>query len=169
MTAGLHLIPLSGFAVLMAAAAVEDFRRLVIPNPLILALCVLWPLHLATAADATLTAGLTAVGCAAAVFLAGSLMFARGLIGGGDVKLLSAAALWAGIDGVAPLFAVTGLIGGVLALVLLTPLGARIGARRRSAAADAGAGARAANRAPVPYGVAIAAAALIVTIPPHLV
>jgi prepilin peptidase CpaA len=167
MALGLHLIPLSGFAVLMAAAAIEDFRRLVIPNPVILALCVLWPLHLATA-HATLAAGLEAVACASTVFLAGTVMFARGLIGGGDVKLFFAATLWAGADRVAPLFAVTGLIGGVLALAFLTPLGARISARRRAAQDHAGADACAANRAPMPYGVAIAIAALIVTIRPHL-
>jgi prepilin peptidase CpaA len=166
---GLHQIALCGFAVVMAAAAIEDLRRLVIPNPLVLALCALWLLHLGTAADLTLTAGLAAVGGAAAVFLAGAALFARGLIGGGDVKLFSAAALWAGVDGLAPLFAFTGLIGGILALVLLTPLGARISARRRAAADPADDAAGAATGVPVPYGVAIAGAALIVTIPPYLV
>jgi prepilin peptidase CpaA len=168
MAPGFHLIPLFGFAVLMAAAAIEDFRRLVIPNPLILALCVLWPLYLATAADVTLAAGLKAVACASAVFLATAAMFARGLIGGGDVKLFSAATLWAGADRIALLIAVTGLIGGVLALAFLTPLGTRISARQRSAQGHAGTGAGAPNRAPLPYGVAIAAAALIVMIPPYL-
>jgi hypothetical protein len=50
-----------------------------------------------------------------------------------------------------------------LALALLTPLGARFSAQRRAAADPVGAG-----RVPVPYGVAIAAAALIVTICPQL-
>ena len=177
MMPGLHLIALIGFVALMAAAAIEDLRRLIIPNRLVLALCALWPVHLATAADTTLAAGLGAVGCAAGVFLAGTLLFARGLIGGGDVKLLSAAALWAGAGAVAPLFVLTGLIGGFLALLLLTPLGAWIGGHRRIAAA--GAAGRAAGHADgevdiaaagpiaVPYGVAIAGAALIVTIPQH--
>ena len=92
----LHLVPLAGFAGLMAMAAFEDFRRLVIPNAVTLALCLLWPLHLATAATINPSATFGAVGCAAAVFIAGALLFSRGLMGGGDVKLLSAAALWAG-------------------------------------------------------------------------
>ena len=45
----IHLVPVAGFTGLMAVAAFEDFRRLVIPNPLILALCVLWPFYLAIA------------------------------------------------------------------------------------------------------------------------
>jgi prepilin peptidase CpaA len=162
MIVGLHLIALAGFAAAMAAAAIEDLRRLVIPNPLVLALCALWLVHLGTAADASWAGALSAVGGAATVFLGGAVLFARGVIGGGDVKLFSAAALWVGIEGLAPLFALTGLIGGVLALVLLTPVGARFGARHRADAAGA------ADRTPVPYGVAIASAALIVTIPRYL-
>jgi prepilin peptidase CpaA len=166
MALGLNLIALLGFAGLMAAAAIEDFRRLIIPNPVVVALCALWPLHLATAADANLAAGLAAIGCAAAAFLVGAAVFARGLIGGGDVKLFSAAALWAGPDRVAPLLAVTGLIGGVLALAFLSPLGTRISARRGFAGDQADAAASAGLETPLPYGVAIAAAALIVTIHP---
>ena len=78
---------------MMAAAAVEDIRRLVIPNAVVAGLCVLWPLHLAATASFTIAGGLGAAGCAAAVFLVGALLFSRGLIGGGDVKLLAAATL----------------------------------------------------------------------------
>lgn len=166
MAPGLHLIALLGFAGLMAAAAIEDGRRLVIPNPLVLALCALWPLRLATGAEASLAAGLVAVTCAAAIFLAGAVAFARGLIGGGDVKLLSVAALWAGPDRVAPLLVLTALIGGVLAVACLTPLGAWVGAWRGGAPNPGEAVAGTGNGRPVPYGVAIAVAALIVTLGP---
>jgi prepilin peptidase CpaA len=87
------LLPIAGFTGLMAAAAVEDIRRLVIPNAVVAGLCVLWPLHLATAPSFTIVGSLCAAGCAAAVFLVGALLFSRGLIGGGDVKLLAAATL----------------------------------------------------------------------------
>jgi prepilin peptidase CpaA len=163
----LHLIPLAGFAGLMATAAFEDFRRLVIPNGLILGLCVLWPLHFAAAPALTPSAGLAAIGCAAAVFGAGALLFARGLIGGGDVKLVAAAALWAGPGAMAALFVLTGLFGGLLCLLLLTPLGALLTPARRTASGPAAATANIASPVPVPYGVAIAAAALVVTIPPN--
>ena len=162
-----HLVPLAGFAGLMATAAFEDCRRLVIPNGLILGLCTLWPLHVATAPMLTLAAAGSASLCAAAVFLVGALLFSRGLIGGGDVKLLVAATLWAGPAATPPLLVLTGLLGGVLCLLLLTPAGALLAAARpslRDPSADPG---RGTNPVLVPYGVAIAAAALIVTIPPN--
>ena len=165
----LHLVPLAGFAGLMATAAFEDLRRLVIPNGLILGLCLLWPLHVATAPALTLASGGAAALCAGAVFFAGALLFSRGLIGGGDVKLLAAATLWAGPDATPSLLVLTGLLGGLLSLLFLTPLGAQLGAARPIVLAPAGAAAPGANPVPVlvPYGVAIAAAALIVTIPPN--
>ena len=158
-----HLVPLAGFAGLMAIAAIEDCRRLIIPNGLTLGLCILWPAHVATAPAITLaTAGFAAL-YAAGVFIAGALLFARGLIGGGDVKLLAAATLWAGPGATLPLLFLTGLIGGLLCLLLLTPAGALIAAAQPTLG-DPGRGAK---RVLVPYGVAIAAAALIVTIPPN--
>jgi prepilin peptidase CpaA len=163
----MHLVPLAGFAGLMAVAAFEDLRRLVIPNGLILALCVLWPLHLAIAPQLSLAAGGLATGCAAAVFLAGALLFSRGLIGGGDVKLLTAATLWAGPAATPALFVWTGLLGGLLSLAFLTPLGAQLAATRPIVPGSVTAAASAAHRVAVPYGVAIAAAAIIVTIPPN--
>lgn len=166
MSFGLHLAALFGFAALMIAMAIEDGRRLIIPNRIVLALAVLWPLYFATGGEAG-SAGLTAVAGAAAIFVVGALIFARGLIGGGDVKLLSVAALWAGADRLPLLLALTGLIGGALAIACLTPLGLRVAAARRaapgSAAAVAGGGG-----IPVPYGMAIAVAALIVTIAPPI-
>jgi prepilin peptidase CpaA len=165
MPVALHLVPLAGFAGLMVTAAFEDLRRLVIPNGLILGLCILWPLHLATAPLPTLAAGGGAALCAAAIFVAGAVLFSRGLIGGGDVKLLAAASLWAGPAATPPLLVLTGLFGGLLSLVLLTPMGTLIAAARRTVLDTAGAAAPGADRVCVPYGVAIAAAALVVTIP----
>lgn len=158
----LHLAALYGFAGLILVAAIEDMRRLVIPNPLVLALCALWPLRCATGAEVSLAAGFGAMAGALAVFLAGAAIFARGLIGGGDVKLFSVAALWAGPALLAPLLAVTALLGGILALGCLSPLGARIDAWRRRAQNPAEAMAGVGSGTPVPYGAAIAAAALIV-------
>jgi prepilin peptidase CpaA len=156
------LVPLAGFAALMTTAAFEDLRRLVIPNAVVVGLCVLWPLHLAAAPSFTLGGSVGAAACAAAVFLAGALLFSRGLIGGGDVKLLAASTLWAGPGATPALLVVTAVLGGLLSLVLLSS------AAVRAAFAASGAVAAAAGEAPVPYGVAIAAAALIVTIPPSL-
>jgi prepilin peptidase CpaA len=162
-----ELIPLTGFAALMTAAAFEDVRRLVIPNAVILGLCVLWPIHLWATPDVTLSAGLAALGCASAVFFAGALLFSQGLIGGGDVKLLTAATLWAGPTATLPLLALTGLLGGLLSLILLLPVGWHFIGVRPTAPVPIEPVAIHIKAAPVPYGVAIAAAALIVTISQH--
>jgi prepilin peptidase CpaA len=158
-----HSLVLLAFTLLMATAAFEDFRRFIIPNPLTIGLCILWPLYFAAAPS--LGAALAAVGCGVAVFAVGAVLFARGYVGGGDVKLLSAAALWAGPAGIANLLLLTGLLGGVLAVLLLVPAGSRLIALGRGALGQA-----APESAPryVPYGVPIAIAAVIVVLSPNL-
>jgi prepilin peptidase CpaA len=169
MNAALHLVAIAAFAALMAIAAFEDFRRLVIPNSLVLALAAVWPLYILSAAVAA-PAVLGALVIAAALFVAGALLFARGLIGGGDVKLLSAAALWAGPAATPELLLVTALFGGVLSLILLSPLGAQLSLAGRLWFGPSGATAfdnsRANGHTPVPYGIAIAGAALFVILQP---
>jgi prepilin peptidase CpaA len=166
MAHALHLAALSGFAGLMLTAAIEDLRRLVIPNLVVLALLALWPLRCATGPEASLAAGLAAMLGATAVFFAGAMAFARGLIGGGDVKLFAVATLWAGADGTAPLLALTAVLGGVLACACLSPLGALVGARWRRGRSPEQAPGSGMGTA-VPYGAAIATASLIVTIGPY--
>lgn len=161
----LHFAALLAFAGLMLLAAVEDLRRLIIPNAVTLSLCVLWPLYaLATPALFTVLGSLL---CAAIVFLAGALLFSRGFIGGGDVKMLAVAVLWAGPDKTVPLLLVTGVLGGVLALFLLIPPGAHLATLARAKLGPGDASLKSALATPVPYGIAIAAAALIVIVMPH--
>jgi prepilin peptidase CpaA len=165
-------LALSLFTIVMAVAAFEDFRRLTIPNLLPLLLCAAWPLYVAApGAGATVGAALGAIGVALAVFLGGAVLFARGWLGGGDVKLLSAAILWAGAPQALGLLVVTGLLGGALALILLGPFGKFTAAVRRllgppdTPPSHPGAPEPA---VPVPYGVAIAGAGVIVVVSPHL-
>ncbi len=164
MTLPLEYIALAAFSALMAVAAFEDFRRLVIPNALTLALCALWPLHLAAAPS--LAGAFGSLGCALAVFVVGAFLFSRGYLGGGDVKLLSAAALWAGPAGTPPLLLLTGLLGGALGLLLLMPLGAHLIAMARLRLGRMPAPTEGGMATPIPYGIAIAAAAVIVTLSP---
>jgi prepilin peptidase CpaA len=164
MSPSLHLLPLAGFAGLMTVAACEDLRRLTIPNPVVVALCALWPVHLALVPGGTLAGSLGAAACAAVIFAAGALLFSRGLVGGGDVKLLAAATLWAGPEVTPALVALTALLGGALALLRLSA----IALRAVLASAPAPASILPARAAPVPYGVAIAGAALVVTLPLNL-
>jgi len=154
-----------GFAALMVLAAVEDLRRLVIPNALTLSLCVLWPFYVF--ATPTLIATLGALACAAAIFLVGALLFSRGYMGGGDVKLLAVAVLWAGPARVVPFLLLTGVLGGMLALFLLIPPGAHLVSLTRAKLGPGDASLKSGLATPVPYGVAIAAAAMIVIFVPH--
>jgi prepilin peptidase CpaA len=165
MTLHPQAIVVTAFGVVMVAAAVEDFRRLVIPNVLPIILCALWPLYFAAAPS--LYGALAAIGCAAAVFLVGAILFARGYIGGGDVKLLSAATLWAGPAGTPALLMLTAVLGGALALFLLMPFGMQIAVAARGMLGQPAVATERRLAMPVPYGVAIAGAALIVTLHPY--
>lgn len=96
------------------------------------------------------------------VFCTGFVGFIFGKIGGGDVKLMAAMALWAGPTAALDFLVITGLAGGGLALIYLLPeinLGMswlRMQAERaapRYAAAFAGGRPM---KDGLPYGVAIA-------------
>src|SRR6266568_609383 len=158
-------IAVTAFGVVMAAAAIEDFRRLIIPNLLPILLCALWPFYFAAAPS--FYGALEAIGCALAVFIGGAVLFARGYLGGGDVKLLSAATLWAGPAGTPELLMLTGVLGGALALFLLMPFGMQLAAAARGMLGQPPIATERGLAMPVPYGVAIAGAALIVTLHPY--
>ena len=108
------------------------------------------------------------IGCALAVFLVGAVLFARGWLGGGDVKLLAAATLWTGPGGTLQLLMLTAVLGGGLALFFLMPLGNQAAAAARVLLGRPLESAKSGLAMPVPYGVAIAGAALIVILSPHL-
>jgi prepilin peptidase CpaA len=144
------------FFILLAAIAAHDMRSLRIPNGLSLALLALYPLHAATAPA---TAWLPGLGVAGVVFVVGLAAFATGRIGGGDIKLLTVVALWAGPDLILPMLVYTGLIGGAVAMVMISPLRFPIACAsawlRLPAVGDVMLGRQ------IPYGVAIAGAAAL--------
>jgi prepilin peptidase CpaA len=163
-----NLLQLAGFVALMLAAALVDFRRLVIPNGLVVALCVLWLWHVASMRGISPVAVLETVAAAVLALAVGAVLFARGWLGGGDVKLFAAASLWAGAGALPDLLLLTGFLGGVLALLFLSPLGPWLILAQRADPALAKDRALSVGRPSIPYGVAIAGAALVVTIAPHL-
>jgi prepilin peptidase CpaA len=110
-------LPLAGLVALLALAALTDLRARRIPNRLTIGIAALYPVYVLI--SPTPVAWLGALGAAAAVFMLGILLFARQLIGGGDVKLIAAVTLWAGVDQLALFGMVTCLAGGALALASL--------------------------------------------------
>jgi prepilin peptidase CpaA len=108
----------AAFVLILVAAAISDVMTYRIPNVLVLALGALFiiagSLHFAQ------TAWLSHFG-AALLCLAGGLVFYQfGQMGAGDVKLLTALALWAGMGGLIALLLYVSLSGLVaLPLILL--------------------------------------------------
>ena len=84
---------------------------------------------------------------------AGTLLFASGKVGGGDVKLLAALGLWVDLRAGVSLLAAVFLAGGVLALGFIA---ARMMSGKNSGSKDRG------KRPGIPYGLAIVAGAALV-------
>ena len=148
---------ISCFAGCTIVAAISDVRELRVPNRLCATIGLLFIGYAVVALD------LRAAGLAAAIggltLAVGFGLFSRGWLGGGDVKLLSVAALWAGPAHAFDLFAVTAVAGGALALALGSPLTSplTIGLQQRwQRVAPAG------QSSPMPCAVAIATGALVV-------
>ena len=143
MGEGFSWILLGLLAVLLLAAAVCDLRKREIPHWTVIAIGLLaipfWFAEgLAPWPDIALQ-----VGVAAVIFAAFAAAFAFGWMGGGDVKLLTALALWLPWKAVILMLVIMALAGGVLTLGIV--VWSRI---RRSGTPE------------IPYGVAIAFAGL---------
>jgi prepilin peptidase CpaA len=106
-----------GFLTMLGLAAFKDLRERRIPNALTAGLALLYPIYVLV--SPTPVPWLGALGLAAAVFLVGLALFARELIGGGDVKLIAAVSLWAGPEHFVPFMMLTTLTGGALSLFTL--------------------------------------------------
>lgn len=131
-------------AALLIAAAITDLRSRIISNRLNLAIALFAPLY-------WLACGLPAwpdmalqVALGVGMFTLFAALFALGMMGGGDVKLLAAVALWFPWQALAVLLVIMAVAGGAITLGTLIHhrLTRRIG------------------QPEVPYGVAIALAGL---------
>lgn len=146
------------FALILAAgaliaAAIADLRFYQIPNRHAVVIALAFVLF-------ALGAGLReALGCLAvgtAVFALGIVLFARSWLGGGDVKLLAAVALWTPPSLLAGFALATSLAGAGLSLAMLTPLRRCLPPPPATLAHEHG------LRQPVPFAIAIAAGGLFV-------
>src|SRR5437588_935022 len=146
------------FPALMAFAASSDLLTMTISNRVSLILLGGFvPLAAMTGMGAADMISHLSAGCV--VLVAGFGLFARGIIGGGDAKLAAAGALWLGFDQLLPYLLLASLLGGALSIGLIwfrmAPLPEWLARQtwvERLHCKDGG----------VPYGIALAAAALAV-------
>jgi prepilin peptidase CpaA len=146
------------FIFAMVLVVLTDLTTLTIPNRLVLLLLAGFVVFVPFAGFAAAEIGWS-VAVAGTVLAVAFGLFSFGWIGGGDAKLAAATALWVGADFTLAYLIYTALLGGVLTLAILLfrrlPLPGFL--REQSWIARlhvAG--------TPVPYGVAMALAALAV-------
>ena len=146
------------FPALMAFAASSDLLTMTISNRVSLILAGGF-LVLALVSHMSMMDVLSHFGAASIVLVVAFGFFSRGWIGGGDAKLAAATALWLGFEHLLPYLVYASLFGGALTLLLiqfrLAPLPAVLARQawvQRLHEKNGG----------VPYGIALAAAALAV-------
>jgi prepilin peptidase CpaA len=115
-----HLLIMALFLGLLAVAVLTDVEALRIPNRLCLAVVAIYPAHILASPIPVDWPG--ALMLAAAVFVVGLASFAAGWVGGGDVKLMAATALWVGPASFSLFVLVTTVLGGVIAVLMLSEL-----------------------------------------------
>lgn len=137
-------------------AAYSDWKKYTIPNYLSLILIILYPVFILTS-PLEISWPFSLI-VAAIAFVVGFALFAMGLFGGGDVKLITALCLWAGTSFILTFLVSMVLAGGFLVLVVII----REALKQMTDKGGFINGARAAIRTktPVPYGVAIAIGSL---------
>ena len=100
----------------LTLAALSDLRHRRIPHLLVAVIAILW---LTTVPVLGPSATAAALATAGGLLVAGVVVWRCGWLGGGDVKLIAALALWAGPDQVAGLLLTIALSGGALALLVM--------------------------------------------------
>ena len=149
------------FPALMAFAAAYDLTTMTIPNGLTAAVVIAFvAAGIFGGLGATEIAWHAAAG--ALVLVATFAMFAAGWIGGGDAKLAAGIALWLGFADLLDYLVLASILGGALTLMLLAarryPLPALLARQPWALKLHA-------PETGIPYGIALAAAALAVL--PH--
>ncbi len=131
-------------ACLLIAAAVTDIRSRIISNRLNLVIALIAPLYWLACGLPVWPGMALQLALGIGIFCAFALLFAIGMMGGGDVKLLAALALWFPWQALSLLLVVMAMAGGLVTLVTL--------AHHRLS--------KKTGNPQVPYGVAISLAAM---------
>jgi prepilin peptidase CpaA len=146
------------FPLCMAYAASSDILTMKIPNKLSI-LLVLSFVAFALAVGAPLQTITWHIACGLLVLLVTFAMFSFGWMGGGDAKLAAATAVWMGWSSVLDYTLISALLGGALTLTLLLarnwPLPPRLMSQAWLARLHD-------KKTGIPYGVALAAAGLLI-------
>ena len=146
------------FPAAMALSAATDLFTMTVPNRIALVLVAGFVALAPLVGFGWTELGLH-VGLAAAALVIGFVMFSFGWIGGGDAKLFAATCLWLGPETLFDYGVLTALFGGVLTLGLLfwrkLPLPAMLNSQGWLVRLHS-------PREGVPYGIALAAAGLMV-------
>lgn len=154
----LDLAILTVFPAAVAFAGAMDLFTMTIPNRISLALVAAFAV-LAPLAGLGLAGMAHHAGAGLLVLAIGVLLFIPGWIGGGDAKLAAAVALWLGFENLFPYLFCVALAGGALAILFMNlrnaplplfvctqPWAVRLHDRRTG----------------IPYGIALAAGALLI-------
>lgn len=134
----------AALSALLVVAAVTDMKSRIISNRLNIAVAALAPLFWLATGLPLWPDMFLQLALAGAVFSAFALMFALGMMGGGDVKLLAALALWLPLQPMMSLLLIMSVLGG--AVTAITVIHHKLGRRM--------------GRPEIPYGVAISLAGL---------
>ncbi len=171
----IQLIAAAVTIVLLVMAAVSDITRYRIPNTIVYAIVAAFAVG--AIFNFAWPAIVWPVLAGVAMFVLGAGLFALGLFGGGDVKLIAAMALWTSFADLPRFLLIMGAAGGLIGLVLLLKRRRQQPAIASSApppaestmveAAGAAASAtqpseppRPTRKSHIPYGVGIAVAGL---------
>ena len=116
----LYQVSIALFCAIMLIAAAQDLSDYTIPNSLIITMVAAYPFYvLSTPLDVAWEWSLV---ISALFFLIGLGLFSAGIMGGGDVKLITVTALWVGSDGLLDFVIVMSLTGGLMSIIMLTAL-----------------------------------------------
>lgn len=143
--------------ILMALVLFFDASRYIIPNWVVGIMLMLYPVMVFTLPSVDLIPILISIGVMLLTFAIGYLIYTKHWMGGGDIKLLCACALWCGPREMLDLLLLMAILGGLLALALIVGRKALLYTPVTSGSLP-----RILQQgAPLPYGLAIAAAFLI--------
>jgi len=151
------------YTLLLCIAAAFDTWKYIIPNAITVGLIALFVVTtLLLQLDMGWRDWLSHLGAAAAVLAGGAVLFAFNKMGGGDVKLMTAVAFWAGFEQVADLLLLIAVAGGALAIGLMVVRRVLFGMMTAASLTKIRVPRILLSGAPVPYGLAIAPSAIYI-------